>query len=345
MASDSKLARNLSTAIARVATAIHRAAANPNHSSAVVPELRSGCKEAIKAARAAGLGMSARYQKHAALLMAPISTACTSVNLASAATDNGAHAHLLDQAQAAIALALEGAQALQSEIAPVKAHGVTMDGLDFLGADDGSDSGGGFVSDIFKTVGGLAKGAVSYAQGEKAKGDAATDADAKLQAAISADGTATMAVAQALMSSDAASRDPSKADAALADKMMADSAVQAQDVAGAAVPDSAKAKRVAAAQKTVTDAQAGLAAALKGGSAPAKIAAKFTLQAAQQTLTKAQGGGAITKGGQQQPVEDSGGGALAWLKTKTGPLPRYAYGLIGAGGYVGYRLLFKRKSS
>jgi hypothetical protein len=129
--------------------------------------------------------------------------------------------------------------------------------------------------------------------------------------------------------------------------MMADSAVQAQDQAGAAVPAAVKDKRVAAAQKTVTDSQAKLAAALKGGSAPAKIAAKFTLQAAQQTLSKAQGG-SITKsdkGGGQIAPSDSGGGVLAWFTTKTGPLPRYAYGLLGVGGYVGYRLFFKRKAS
>jgi hypothetical protein len=340
LVSDAKLAKTAATAIARVAAAIHRVA-NQNGSMSA-RDLANGCAAAMAAVRDASAHMSRKHRQHAALLANPLSTACTSINLASAATGEDRQ-HLLNQAQAAIALALEGVQALQNEISPIKG-GSTMEGLDFLGADDGSGDSGGFVSSLFNAAGGLIKGGVQYAQGEKAKGDAATDAESKLQAAISADGTATMAVAQALMSADAASHDPSKADAALADKMMADSAVQAQDKAGAAVPAAVQPKRVDAAQKGVDSAQAKLSAALKGSSAPVKIAAKLSMQAAQQTLAKAQGGGIVKSGGALVP-SDSGGGNWAVVTKKLGPLPRYAYALIAGVGYVGYRLVFKRKAS
>lgn len=206
------------------------------------------------------------------------------------------------------------------------------EGIDLIGGDFGG---------IFKTLAQAGAGVVDTVEADREAGQAKTDAEDKLRAAITADVNATHARYRALVSKSAA------------DEKAYRDAAKKQDEAGAKVPDSVKADRIAAAQQAVDDAQAAIlvgssqnqsayagvshAAVNPSSGAVADVdARRLMLKAAQETLSKAKG----------EPVDTSDGSAKkegSFLsKAVVGPV-RVWHGLVALVGGVGGYLLLRKK--
>lgn len=331
MASDAKFARTIAASIAQVGSALRQ---SPLPSAKAT---KDGCAAAIRTAKEAADQISEKHRSHARLLIGPLKTGCLLFVKGDIAG-----------AQRAITLALEGAQALEQEIAPIKPATLRgdsimgMEGLDYLGEDQGN-GGGDIYSSIIKAVGGIAQGGLNYAKNKKDAEASAAEINAKVQAAVAADKAATSALTAALVSEFIAKTNPGHKSVAEADRAAAEAAAVTQDVAGAAVPEAGRAARTEAALAAVN------AAVAKVGSTTAgdKKVAQLNLQAAQRTLEKARAQSAAATSETALSLSSSqsseSGDFLSIFTTKFGPLPRYAYALIAGGAFVGYKVLTKKK--